>query len=164
MGRYGILSDLLINENPVYKHEYYKMYAIWYKQKLVFSTELDVVENGWNLELRDNNIWVWNLDQQEFVYEASFSISSQDIYPEIDTTNKIIPCKLQISSRGKLGQYFPDQLGIYKLIENVTVYNNPIWKHISKDFYLRVDNGGEWIVTSVSVFLVFFHVTITSFL
>ena len=151
VGQYNIQDDMLINENPVYKYEFYQMYAIWYQQKLIFSKELDVVKDGWFLELRGDSFWVWNSEQKEFLYEDTFSLSDYDVIPEIETQNDGIPCKLQISSKGKLNQYFPDQFGVYKLISNFSVYNNPVWKHISKDFYLRVDNGGQWIVTSVSI-------------
>lgn len=152
VGRYEALSDILINENPVYRHEYYEAYAIWYKQKLVFTGFLDVFKHGWNLEF--DGVWigrVWNKDQREFLYEDSFSISFSDVIPEIESSQEVLPCKLQISSNGKVGHHFPDQMGVYKLMENFTVYNNPIWKHISKDFYIRIDNGGTWIVTSVSI-------------
>ena len=163
MGLYNIL-ELSMNGYPVYKHEFYKMYAIWHQERYIFSTELDDFMAGLGVELEvhdDKDIWVWNVEQKEYVYEPSFSISAYDVLPEIDTFNENIPCKLQISSKGKLAQYFPDQLGIYKLIENVTVYNNPIWKHLAKDFYLRVDEGGFWIVSTVSIF--FTHFLLTSF-
>ena len=153
-GRYYTLKNVLMNENPVYRHEYYELYAMLYKNKLCFSSSLDFDKEGWNIEVDfDGLIKVWNAEEQNFIPEQRLNIAFFDVVPDLllQTDSEYIPCKLQMSSDGELGKQFPEKMGVYKLIDDYLVFGKPIWKHISKKLYIRVDSSATWIVTRVSL-------------
>ena len=151
VGFYYAMNNMLINENSIFKHKELSLYALYYKSKFVFSQSLDLEKSGWNLEQdfkRTSIFFAWN--GTSFVPDSGFYVQFLEELPENLPATEEFPCKLQMKSDGPLGTLFPDQMGVYKLIEDYLVYNKPIWKHISRNFYLRVDEYGEWIVSSVS--------------
>lgn len=141
---------MLINENSVYKHSYLELYVQFYKNGIRFGISLDLNKDGWNLEFNNNDLTMYAWNGTDFVPDPLFQISEFAQIPKEDPVVNDVPCKLQMSSDGPLGRLFPDQMGVYKLIEGLLVYNKPIWKHVSKPFYIRVDEAGDWFVTSVS--------------
>ena len=150
LGLYHAMDNILINENSVYKHSYLELYVQVFKNRIRFGISLDLNKEGWNLEFNSDDLtmYVWN--GTDFVPDPLFKVNELTQIPEEDPVVNDVPCKLQMSSDGPLGRLFPDQMGVYKLIEGLLVYNKPIWKHVSKPFYIRVDDGGSWFVTSVS--------------
>ena len=125
--------------------------AQFYKNGIRFGISLDLNKDGWNLEFNSNDLTMYAWNGTDFEPDPLFQISEFAQIPEEDpAVVNNVPCKLQMSSDGPLGRLFPDQMGVYILIEGFSVYNKPIWKHVSKPFYIRVDEAGDWFVTSVS--------------
>ena len=151
VGLYDAMDHIMINENSVYKHRDLDLYVQSYKNGIRLASSLDLFKDGWTLEWHDydSTMYVWN--GTEFVPEPAFMVFKLREQPQEEpVVNEEVPCKLQMSSDGPLGRLFPDQMGIYKLMDGLLVYNKPIWKHVSKDFYIRVDDVGDWFVSSVS--------------
>ena len=160
LGPYYAMDNMLINENSVYKHSYLELYVQFYKNGIRFGISLDLNKDGWNLEFNSNDLTMYAWNGTDFEPDPLFQISEFAQIPEEDPVVNDVPCKLQMSSDGPLGRLFPDQMGVYILIEGFSVYNKPIWKHVSKPFYIRVDEAGDWFVTSVSWFKCFYSLVV----
>ena len=161
LGPYYAMDNMLINENSVYKHFHLELYVQFYKNGIRFGISLDLNKDGWNLEFNSNDLTMYAWNGTDFEPDPLFQISEFAQIPEEDpAVVNDVPCKLQMSSDGPLGRLFPDQMGVYILIEGFSVYNKPIWKHVSKPFYIRVDEAGDWFVTSVSWFRWFYFLVV----
>ena len=153
-GIYQVIPLIQLNGYPVYKHNHLAYFAFFNQDKMVITYEhiYDVATKGQTLEMDTTyQILVWNGDKAEFLPEPSLRILFSKTVPiDPNSTNIEIPCKVEISSEGRIGEVFPEQMGIYKVIDNLLVNNRPVLKHISRNYYMRVNENGYWIVTSVS--------------
>merc|ERR1711971_1451934 len=121
-GVYYAMKNVLVNENSVYKHQHLSLYVQYYQTKIRFAHSLDLDKDGWVLEFGDYTGLFSSWNGTNFVPDPAFQIETFEQLPEDPPVIDNIPCKLQMSSEGPLGSLFPDQMGVYKLIENDLVY------------------------------------------
>ena len=117
MGRYEMVEGLIINSHPVFRHEYFDLY-IFIKLDGVYCVgpNLDTVDRCQML-LYPNTFapLVWNILEERYYSNILFSWKFDFLAPPISFNNADVPCKVDLSSSGSLGDAYPEQMGIYYL-------------------------------------------------
>ena len=70
-------------------------------------------------------------------YTITGEEEAQPVYPDI----------VRVSSSGPAAELYPDSLGEYRLLPDMSHYDLPVFQHSARDDRFIIQNGNEMIVT-----------------
>ena len=86
-------------------------------------------------------VWISVISVFPLIYFGLFFVIKNTITAEQGNTQLVLPDIVRVNSSGPAAELYPDSLGEYRLMPDITLNDLPVYQHMTRDDRFIISSG-----------------------